>query len=196
MSADHLAPAVPTRGRDDAPPLFLGKSKGSLDILLRVSDPASHPPCWHPSSVDESVACPQALYEREGRPSSSRDSTTHQVCPVVAMAERGGMEACTCRSTHARDGGRQVITNQAQCRATKAHLRQFEEAAANLEGKTDAGTRSKLQQLELDAIRSQANELRSEIEEYEQARDPGCPCSRRWQHRARAQLRAPRRSGG
>jgi hypothetical protein len=54
-----------------------------------------------------------------------------------------------------------VNTNQVQYRATKAHLRQFEEAATALEGKTDA--RSKLDQLEFDAVRSQANDLRGEI---------------------------------
>lgn len=57
-----------------------------------------------------------------------------------------------------------MITNEVQYRATKAHLAQFEEAAVSLEARRD---QSKLMQLELDAVRAQADDLRSEIEEYE-----------------------------
>jgi hypothetical protein len=48
-----------------------------------------------------------------------------------------------------------VITNEVQYRATKAHLRQFEEAADNLEAKTGAGDQSQLTQLELEAVKAQ-----------------------------------------
>lgn len=61
-----------------------------------------------------------------------------------------------------------MITNEVQYRATKAHLRQFEEAADNLEAKTGAGDQSKPTQLELDAVKAQADDLRNEIDEYEQ----------------------------
>lgn len=57
-----------------------------------------------------------------------------------------------------------MITNEVQYRATKAHLAKFEEAAGNLVANHE---RSKLAQLELDAVRAQAEDLRSEIAEYE-----------------------------
>lgn len=63
-----------------------------------------------------------------------------------------------------------MITNEVQYRATKAHLEQFEEAATNLEARLERGERSKLQQLEVDAVRSQADDLRTELGEYERLR--------------------------
>ena len=66
-----------------------------------------------------------------------------------------------------------MITNEVQYRATKAHLAQFDEASANLEAKAGSGRRSKLAQLaqlEIDAVRSQADDLRAELEEYERLR--------------------------
>ena len=45
-----------------------------------------------------------------------------------------------------------MITNEVQYRATKAHLERFEEAAANIEARP--GKRTKLERLELDAIRA------------------------------------------
>ena len=61
-----------------------------------------------------------------------------------------------------------MITNEVQYRATKTHLEQFEQAANNLAAKP--GKRTKLAQLELDAVNAQANDLRTEIAEYEQLR--------------------------
>jgi HTH-type transcriptional regulator / antitoxin HigA len=59
-----------------------------------------------------------------------------------------------------------MITNDVQYRSTKAHLAKFEEALANL--RAEAGTKpTKLQQLEVDAVTAQADDLRTEIEEYE-----------------------------
>lgn len=59
-----------------------------------------------------------------------------------------------------------MITNDVQYRSTKGHLRRFEEAAANLE--TAAGAKpTKRQQLEIDATRAQAADLRAELDEYE-----------------------------
>ncbi|MCA1672444.1 MAG: helix-turn-helix domain-containing protein [Actinobacteria bacterium] len=63
-----------------------------------------------------------------------------------------------------------MITNEVQYRATKAHLHQFEEAAANLEQKINTTGPSRIVSLELDAVRAQADDLRAEIEEYEQLR--------------------------
>lgn len=57
-----------------------------------------------------------------------------------------------------------MITNEVQYRSTKAHLAKFEEAAENLEARQD---RSKLGKLKLEAVRAQADDLRSEIAEYE-----------------------------
>ncbi len=59
-----------------------------------------------------------------------------------------------------------MITNDLQYRSTKAHLRQFEEALANL--KAAAGKKlTKLHRLKIDAVSAQADDLRAEIREYE-----------------------------
>ena len=63
-----------------------------------------------------------------------------------------------------------MITNEVQYRATKAHLQQFDEALANLEAAAGAGRRSKLAQLEIDAVRSQAEDLSEELHEYDRLR--------------------------
>lgn len=63
-----------------------------------------------------------------------------------------------------------MITNEVQRRTTEAHLRQFEEALANLEAEHPAKKRSKLAQLEIDAVCSQADDLRAELEEYDRLR--------------------------
>jgi hypothetical protein len=62
--------------------------------------------------------------------------------------------------------GDAVITNDMQYRATKAHLATFDQAAAILEATLAAGDAPRLTQLELDAVRAQADDLRAEIEEY------------------------------
>jgi len=63
-----------------------------------------------------------------------------------------------------------VITNEVQYRSTHAHLRRFDEAAGVLAAKVDSGKESKLARLELDAVRAQADDLRAEIDEYDQLR--------------------------
>lgn len=64
-----------------------------------------------------------------------------------------------------------MITNEVQRRSTEAHLRQFEAAIANLEAESpDSRGRSKLARLEIDALRSQAEDLRHELEEYDRLR--------------------------
>jgi len=60
-----------------------------------------------------------------------------------------------------------VITNEVQYRATMSHLRQFQEALANLEAKSPPAHRSRRAQLEIDAVRAQAEDLQAEIDEYE-----------------------------
>jgi hypothetical protein len=56
-----------------------------------------------------------------------------------------------------------MITDEVQYGATKAHLDRFEEAAANIASRP--GKRTKLDQLELDAVRALADGLRSELAE-------------------------------
>lgn len=64
-----------------------------------------------------------------------------------------------------------MITNEVQCRATKAHLAKFDEAIGNLEREREPVSESrKRRSLELDALRSQAEDLRIEVQEYEQLR--------------------------
>lgn len=57
-----------------------------------------------------------------------------------------------------------MITNEDQYRSTKAHLDRFDEAASNIEARP--GERTKLEQLELDAVRSKADDLRHELFEF------------------------------
>lgn len=64
-----------------------------------------------------------------------------------------------------------MITNEVQYRATKGHLEQFEHALANLAAKP--GNRTKLEQLEFDAVSAKADDFRAEIAEYEQLRSGG-----------------------
>jgi HTH-type transcriptional regulator/antitoxin HigA len=63
-----------------------------------------------------------------------------------------------------------VITTEVQHRATMSHLRQFEEALRNLEAKYPSGARTKRAQLEIDAVRAQADDLRAEVDEYDRLR--------------------------
>ncbi len=63
-----------------------------------------------------------------------------------------------------------MITNEVQLRATKAHLEKFVEAAANLEARFEKEKNKKLLTIQRDALRSQAEDLRVEIAEYEQLR--------------------------
>lgn len=63
-----------------------------------------------------------------------------------------------------------MITNEVQRRSTETHLQQFEEALANLEAKHPGKKRTKLDQLEIDAVRSQAEDLLAELEEYDRLR--------------------------
>ncbi|WP_395155617.1 hypothetical protein [Ilumatobacter sp.] len=56
-----------------------------------------------------------------------------------------------------------MITNEAQYRSNKEHLARFSAAA------------TKLEQLELDAVRSKADDLRAELSEFER-RQIGEPC--------------------
>jgi HTH-type transcriptional regulator/antitoxin HigA len=59
-----------------------------------------------------------------------------------------------------------MITNDVQYRSTKAHLSQFEQALTNL--LDEAGSNpTTLQKLEIDAVTAQADDLRTEIAEYE-----------------------------
>lgn len=63
-----------------------------------------------------------------------------------------------------------MITNEVQYRATRSHLATFEAAAANLAEQLDQAPSSRLVGLELNAVRSQADDLRAEIAEYESLR--------------------------
>ncbi len=58
-----------------------------------------------------------------------------------------------------------MITNEVQYRATKPHLERFEAAAANIEARP--GKRTSLERLELDAVRAKADDLRSELADFD-----------------------------
>jgi len=59
-----------------------------------------------------------------------------------------------------------MITDEVQYSATEAHLKRFDEAASNIESRP--GKRTKLDQLELDAVRSKADDLRAELTDFDQ----------------------------
>ena len=61
-------------------------------------------------------------------------------------------------------------TNEVQYRAIKGNLEKFEQAIANLEAATEEEGKTKRLSVELDALRSQADDLRAEIAEYEELR--------------------------
>ncbi|HYN32733.1 MAG TPA: helix-turn-helix domain-containing protein [Ilumatobacteraceae bacterium] len=63
-----------------------------------------------------------------------------------------------------------MITNDVQYRNTKTLLAQFRQAAENLEADLADAAGTKLHQLQIDAVRSQAEDLEAEIAEYEQLR--------------------------
>ena len=63
-----------------------------------------------------------------------------------------------------------MIANEVQYLATKGHLERVELAAADLEAELAKMGAPKLLQVELDAVRSQADDLRAEFVEYEQYR--------------------------
>jgi len=63
-----------------------------------------------------------------------------------------------------------VNTNEVQYRAIKGNLEKFEQAIANLEAATEEEGKTKRLSVELDALRSQADDLRAEIAEYEELR--------------------------
>lgn len=52
----------------------------------------------------------------------------------------------------------------------RTHLQRFEAALENLEAKQRAGERPKLAQLEIDAVRAQTDDLRTELDEYDRRR--------------------------
>ncbi|MHB8263663.1 MAG: helix-turn-helix domain-containing protein [Acidimicrobiales bacterium] len=61
-----------------------------------------------------------------------------------------------------------MITNEVQYRGTKAHLSQFEKAISNLAQLEIPPDGRKLHDLQLAALRSQADDLRAELNEYEE----------------------------
>lgn len=63
-----------------------------------------------------------------------------------------------------------MITNEVQYRATKAHLARFEDALANLKATSGTTHPSRLARAEIDAVASQADDLRNELAEYERLR--------------------------
>ncbi len=60
-----------------------------------------------------------------------------------------------------------MITNDVQFRNTKSWLARFEAETAELEVRFPADGRSRLQQLQIDSARAQADDLRVELADYE-----------------------------
>lgn len=63
-----------------------------------------------------------------------------------------------------------MITNDVQHRNTKSWLARFESDAADLEQQYPVAGRTRLQQLQIDSARSQADDLRQELVDYERLR--------------------------
>jgi len=63
-----------------------------------------------------------------------------------------------------------MITNEVQYHTTKAHLARFEQAIENLEAALPSPAERKLHRVQLDALRSQADDLRTELADFEQLR--------------------------
>ena len=63
-----------------------------------------------------------------------------------------------------------MITNDVQYRNTKSWLTRFETEAAELDVRFAVAERTRLQQLQIDAARSQADDLRIELSDYEELR--------------------------
>ena len=64
-----------------------------------------------------------------------------------------------------------MITHEVQYRTTKAHLAKFRDAIANLEQEPTEEVRAgRLRALEIGALRSQAADLETEVDEYEMLR--------------------------
>ena len=60
-----------------------------------------------------------------------------------------------------------MITNDVQYRNTKSWLARFESEAFALEQHVEASKRTRIQQLQIDAARAQADDLRAELTDYE-----------------------------
>jgi ribosome-binding protein aMBF1 (putative translation factor) len=60
-----------------------------------------------------------------------------------------------------------MITNDVQFRTTKSWLARFEAEAAEVEERFPTDGRSRLQQLQIDSARAQADDLRVELADYE-----------------------------
>jgi ribosome-binding protein aMBF1 (putative translation factor) len=63
-----------------------------------------------------------------------------------------------------------MISNDVQYRNTRAWLARFETSALELGQATSASSRSRLQQLRIDAANAQADDLRAEVADYEAVR--------------------------
>jgi ribosome-binding protein aMBF1 (putative translation factor) len=63
-----------------------------------------------------------------------------------------------------------MITNDVQYRNTRAWLASFEASALELGQATGTASRSRLQQLKIDAANAQADDLRAELADYEAVR--------------------------
>jgi len=112
-------------------------------------EPGDFDACWDTDGVDLDALDPVILDLSAGR---------------SAQKTRYGGEFCT------HDRRPAVITNEVQYRSTKAHLDRFSKTGANLEATLTKEPTSRLIQLELDAVRAQAEDLRGEIAEYERLR--------------------------
>jgi len=145
-------------------------------FVTAKEEPGDFDGCRDSDGVDLDALDP-VLLDLSNRRAAQKEIRRRAVPECARGAQRFGFRrVLPGRARHRTEGNRgnqdrrrQMITNDVQYRATQAHLRQFEEALANLE-KTGAGNPSKLAVLEIDAVRAQADELRAEVEEYERLR--------------------------
>jgi hypothetical protein len=128
---------------------------------------------WDPVGVDFDLLDPILMGSAVGR-ATQKNHFGGELLPHVTEARSRLSFSEFFRNE--RDTGRKGIVVQRldeqhrDYRATRGHLETFKEAVANLEATTAQQGKTKRLEVELEALRSQVDDLRTEIAEYEELR--------------------------